>query len=89
MARTWFSWKAKDLIIAGVGTEQIFGRDLANQHRIACTKAGILYYGMNAEVMAGQWEYQIGYRGVEGEDAGALNAADHTWLCPLANTSFE
>lgn len=64
----------------GVGTEQIFGRDLANQHRIACTKAGILYYGMNAEVMPGQWEYQIGYRGVDGEDAGALNAADHTWF---------
>ena len=35
---------------------------------------------MNAEVMPGQWEYQIGYRGVEGEDAGALNAADHTWF---------
>ena len=64
----------------GVGSEQIFGRELANHHRDACMSAGLLYYGMNAEVMPGQWEYQIGYRGVEGEDAGALNVADHTWL---------
>jgi len=64
----------------GVGSEQIFGRELANRHRECCMDAGILYYGMNAEVMPGQWEYQIGYRGVDSEDAGALNIADHTWL---------
>ena len=64
----------------GVGSEQIFGRDLAVKHREACLEAGIIYYGMNAEVMPGQWEYQIGYRGVNGEDAGALNVADHTWI---------
>lgn len=64
----------------GVGSEQIFGRELANQHRTACIDAGILYYGMNAEVMPGQWEYQIGYRGINGEDAGALNISDHTWI---------
>jgi len=64
----------------GVGSEQIFGRDLANRHRECCMDAGILYYGMNAEVMPGQWEYQIGYRGVDSEDAGALNVADHTWF---------
>lgn len=64
----------------GVGSEQIFGRKLADQHRTACLKAGILYYGMNAEVMPGQWEYQIGYRGIKGEDAGALNISDHTWI---------
>ena len=64
----------------GVGSEQIFGRELATKHRDACIDAGIMYYGMNAEVMPGQWEYQIGYRGVPDEDAGALNIADHTWL---------
>jgi glutamine synthetase len=64
----------------GVGSEQIFGRELANNHRTACLEAGLLYYGMNAEVMPGQWEYQIGYRGVYGDDAGALNVADHTWV---------
>jgi len=64
----------------GVGAEQIFGRDIANQHRDACIDAGLLYYGMNAEVMPGQWEFQIGYRGNNKEDAGALNITDHTWI---------
>lgn len=64
----------------GVGSEQIFGRKLANAHRKACIDAGLLYYGMNAEVMPGQWEYQIGYRGVKEEDAGALNVTDHIWI---------
>ncbi len=64
----------------GVGSRQIFGRELANKHRSACLEAGLLYYGMNAEVMPGQWEYQIGYRGVDLEDAGALNVSDHTWI---------
>lgn len=64
----------------GVGSEQIFGRELANAHRIACLDAGLMYYGMNAEVMPGQWEYQIGYRGDNSENASALNIADHTWI---------
>ena len=64
----------------GVGSEQIFGRELATKHRDACIDAGIMYYGMNAEVMPGQWEYQISCRGVPDEDSGALNIADHTWL---------
>lgn len=64
----------------GVGTEQIFGRDLAVEHRDLCIKAGLIYYGMNAEVMPGQWEFQIGYRGVNHEDAGALNVCDHIWI---------
>lgn len=64
----------------GVGCEEIFGRELVEMHAQACIEAGILYYGLNAEVMAGQWEFQIGYRGIEGEDAGILNVADHMWL---------
>ncbi|MGC0372158.1 MAG: hypothetical protein DGJ47_000864 [Rickettsiaceae bacterium] len=64
----------------GVGSEQIFGRDLANKHRQICMASGIMYYGMNAEVMPGQWEYQIGYRGVDSEDSTALNISDHMWI---------
>lgn len=64
----------------GVGSSQIFGRDLAIEHQNACIKAGLAYYGMNAEVMPGQWEFQIGYRGVEGEDVGVLNMSDHMWI---------
>jgi glutamine synthetase len=63
----------------GVGTEQIFGRDIAEDHASACVQAGLLYYGLNAEVMPGQWEFQIGYRN-DADDASALNVADHLWL---------
>lgn len=64
----------------GVGSEQIFGRELADAHAQLCMEAGMMYYGMNAEVMPGQWEFQLGYRGVDGEDAGVLNIADHMWI---------
>ena len=43
----------------GVGADEVFGRELAEAHAEACIEAGILYYGMNAEVMPGQWEFQI------------------------------
>ncbi len=46
----------------------------------ACLDAGILFYGINAEVMPGQWEFQIGPRGVDNEDAGVLNVSDHVHL---------
>jgi glutamine synthetase len=64
----------------GVGSEQIFGRDIAEDHGSLCLEAGILFYGINAEVMPGQWEYQIGYRGIDGEDAGILNICDQMWI---------
>ncbi|MDB2414315.1 glutamine synthetase beta-grasp domain-containing protein [Rickettsiales bacterium] len=64
----------------GVGSEQIFGREIAEEHAKACIDAGLIIYGINAEVMPGQWEYQIGYRGIEGEDAGVLNISDHAWI---------
>jgi glutamine synthetase len=64
----------------GAGAEKVAGRDLVEYHAELCLEAGLLFYGINAEVMLGQWEFQIGYRGVAGEDAGALNAADHLWL---------
>ena len=64
----------------GVGADEVFGRDLVEEHTQACAYAGLMIFGINAEVMPGQWEFQIGYRGVEGEDAGPLNVGDHTWL---------
>ncbi len=64
----------------GVGADAIYGRELAEEHAERCIEAGILYYGLNAEVMPGQWEFQIGYRGIDNEDAGVLNIADHTWF---------
>ena len=64
----------------GVGADEAFGRELVDDHTQACLDAGIMIFGTNAEVMPGQWEFQIGYRGVEGESADPLNVADHVWL---------
>ncbi|QIV93996.1 glutamine synthetase beta-grasp domain-containing protein [Allofrancisella frigidaquae] len=64
----------------GAGADRVFGRELVERHLKECIKAGILIYGINAEVMPSQWEFQIGYRGMDGEDAGILNVADHTHI---------
>jgi glutamine synthetase len=64
----------------GVGSQNIFGRDFVEAHADACVRAGLLFYGINAEVMPGQWEFQIGYRGIDGECPNALRAADDLWV---------
>ena len=62
----------------GAGADRIFGRDIAEDHMKACLKANVLFTGINAEVMPGQWEYQIG-------TGGPLAVADNLifarWLC--------
>jgi glutamine synthetase len=63
-----------------VGADRTFGRDIAEEHARLCEAAGLLYYGLNAEVMPGQWEFQIGYRGGVGDDASLMNACDHLWI---------
>lgn len=64
----------------GVGSDEVFGRHLVEEHARACLNAGIMLYGTNAEVMPGQWEFQIGYREVESESADPLTVCDHLWL---------
>lgn len=64
----------------GVGADEVYGREIVEDHAQLCLDAGLLFYGINAEVMPGQWEFQIGYRGDDSEDVGAMTAADHTWL---------
>jgi len=44
----------------GVGADEVFGRNIVEHHLDLCLKAGIRIYGLNAEVMPGQWEFQIG-----------------------------
>ncbi len=44
------------------------GVKITHNHLMACLKAGIKISGLNAEVVPGQWEFQIGP--VEGIDAG-------------------
>ena len=64
----------------GVGAERVFGREVVEAHTQACLDAGLMIYGINAEVMPGQWEFQIGYRGVAGESADPLQVSDHLML---------
>jgi len=44
----------------GIGNGAALGRYVANAHYNACLYAGITMSGINAEVMASQWEYQVG-----------------------------
>ncbi len=44
----------------GVGPDRVVGRGVIEQHTQACMDAGLMIEGTNAEVMPGQWEFQIG-----------------------------
>ena len=57
----------------GVGADEIWGRDVVEDHTKACLEAGIAISGTNAEVMIGQWEFQIG-------PAGPVEVADQLWM---------
>ena len=52
-----------------VGSGLAIGRKIAEDHLDACLVAGLKISGINAEVMPGQWEFQIGpVSGVESSD---------------------
>ena len=57
----------------GVGSEQVYGRDIVEAHLDACLWAGLELSGINAEVMPAQWEYQIG-------PLGPLDVSDQLWF---------
>lgn len=57
----------------GVGADEVFGRNIVEEHLEACIVAGLKIAGVNAEVMPGQWEFQIG-------PADPLEVSDHLWL---------
>ena len=57
----------------GVGTGNATGRDIVEEHLQVCLEAGLNITGVNAEVMVGQWEYQIFGR-------GCMTASDDLWL---------
>ena len=57
----------------GVGEGRVFGRALVEAHLDACMRAGLTIAGINAEVMPGQWEFQIG-------PIGPLAVGDEMWL---------
>ncbi|HEX7094446.1 MAG TPA: hypothetical protein VF183_01090, partial [Acidimicrobiales bacterium] len=57
----------------GVGADEVHGRDIVEAHTTACIEAGLRISGTNAEVMPGQWEFQIG-------PLGPVEAADQLWM---------
>ncbi len=57
----------------GVGADEVYGREIVEEHMEACLKAGIQISGVNAEVMPGQWEFQVG-------PLNALEVSDELWL---------
>ena len=56
-----------------VGAENAVGREIVEEHLDLCLEAGINVEGINAEVMCGQWEYQVFAK-------GAAQAGDETWV---------
>jgi len=56
-----------------VGANNTFGRDCVEEHLDTCLEAGINVEGINAEVAAGQWEYQIFAK-------GAKRSGDEIWV---------
>ena len=64
----------------GLGCDKVCGRDIVERHLRACLEANIYLCGVNAEVMLGQWEFQIGHRGFEGETADPLTISDQIWV---------
>lgn len=57
----------------GVGARNAYGREIVEEHLDLCIEAGLNIEGINAEVAAGQWEFQIFAK-------GAHDAGDQIWV---------
>lgn len=57
----------------GAGFDSAIGRPIADAHYKACLYSGVKIAGINAEVMPGQWEYQIG-------PCEGIQSGDHMWV---------
>ncbi len=56
-----------------VGASNAFGRNIVEEHLDAALDAGLNVEGINSEVAAGQWEFQIFSKGAKG-------AGDQMWV---------
>jgi glutamine synthetase len=57
----------------GIGHQSVVGRNIVEEHLDLCLNAGLDVTGINAEVMLGQWEFQI-------LGKGSKNSGDDLWL---------
>jgi glutamine synthetase len=56
-----------------VGADNAYGREIIEEHLTLCLDAGLNVEGINAEVAAGQWEFQVFAK-------GAAEAGDQVWV---------
>lgn len=61
------------LYYCSVGGRNTWGRDLVEEHADLCLDAGLQFEGINQEVAAGQWEFQLFAK-------GAKKAGDEIWV---------
>jgi glutamine synthetase len=57
----------------GTGADTVIGRDIVEKHMSMCVEIGLDVSGINAEVMLGQWEYQVG-------PVTSVNGSDQLWI---------
>ena len=57
----------------GIGGNYVAGRKFVEEHLNMCLSINLKIGGVNAEVMLGQWEYQIGI-------VPAINGSDELWI---------
>ena len=57
----------------GVGNRVVYARNMVEDHLVKCLKAGVDIYGVNAEVMPSQWEFQT-------SASDPLKASDDLWM---------
>src|SRR5207237_2274180 len=53
--------------------DEVYGRPIVEAHLDACLAAGLSISGINAEVMPGQWEFQVG-------PLSPIEVADQLWI---------
>lgn len=56
-----------------VGAKNAYGREVIEEHLDQCLEAGLNVEGINGEVAAGQWEFQVFQK-------SAKKAGDETWI---------
>lgn len=71
MAKLWIP-RSTGPYYCSAGGNVCFGRTVAEAHYKCCLYAGIKISGINAEVMPGQWEFQIG-------PCTGIESGDHHW----------
>jgi len=65
--------KEQGAYYCGNGSKNIYGREIAEAHLLACLASKVCIVGTNAEVMPGQWEYQVGAK-------NPVTVADDLWV---------